>query len=50
MSADVENAVDVEDDHELTFEPVHSRRHARKPDVEIDRVVLATRRRQLERD
>ena len=40
-----EHAVDVENDQQLAFEPMHAAGHAREPRVEIDRIGLARRRR-----
>src|SRR5437867_1851333 len=44
MSANIENPVDVEHDQEIAIEPMHARRHPRKPSVEIDGIALAARR------
>src|SRR6185312_1891352 len=37
---DLQNAIDVEDDHQLSVKAVHACRHRRHPWIEIDRIDL----------
>src|SRR4051794_9883934 len=44
---DLQTALDVENDHQLSIQPMHARRHLRHPRIEIDRIDLAAFIREL---
>src|SRR5947207_8011830 len=48
MNAEVEDPVHVEDNQKASVESVYASRHTREPRVQIDRIVLAASRLELE--
>src|SRR6185437_1888871 len=44
---DLQNSIDIEDDHQLSIQPMHACRHLRHPRIEIDRIDLSAFIREL---